>query len=139
MSLNKGKQERKYHKFLGEEYRIDSIPCGISIPFNVELNKLRIKALEIVFEIDPKTPRNKIFVVLEDYLKDHPDEAQEQMDQMIRTLSVITEFFTNGKIDEKYISMEADPEEINDFLDAIQQAQQEKALKKLQKIREISQ
>jgi hypothetical protein len=133
--LNKGKQERKYHEFLGKKYRVDSLPCGVSIPFEVELNKVREESLAIVNNIDPKTLKSSIFNVLEKYLSNHPKEAQDQILQMVRALSVITEFFTDGEITEEYINKNATPDEVSDFIEALQEEQHEKTLKKLKEMR----
>lgn len=136
VNVNQGKQERKYHTFLGKKYRVDSLPCGISIPFEVELKKLRDKSIEAVNSVDPNTPTDELYKVLNDYYTDHLDEAHEQLMQMVKTISIITEFFTDGEVNEDYIQKEASEEEVRDFLDAVNGAQQEKTIKKLLKIRE---
>ena len=139
MSLNNGKQERKYHTFLSTRYRIDSLPCGIAIPFNIELTKLRELAIETVYAIDPKTPSDKIFIALHKYYTDHPEEAQLQMLQMVKALSVITEFVTDGKVTEKVILKDAGEDEVKDFIDAIQEAQLESQEKKSLSLKKLSQ
>lgn len=131
MSLNNGKQDRKYHTFLDTRYRIDSLPCGVAIPFNVELTKLRELAINTVYELDPKTPSDKLFIALHKYYTENPEKAQVQVLQMIRALSVLTEFITDGEVTEKFIQKTATEEEIKDFMDAIQEAQVDAQLKKL--------
>ena len=129
--FNEGKQERKYHTFLGRKYRVDALPCGIAIPFTVELTKLREAAVNTVFKLDPKTPSTEIFIALHKYYTENPEEAQKQLLQMIKALSVLTEFFTDGKVTEKFIQREANEQQVKDFLDAIQESQELSQLKKL--------
>lgn len=135
MSLNKGKPKRVKYTFLGKEYTIFPLPCGVEIPFNVELEKVRHNAIEIVNNIDPKTPSSKVFEVLGKYYSDHPEEAHKHMMQMVKAVSVITEFFTDGEVDEKYIQKRALEEEVGDFINKIEHARQEETLKKLKMIR----
>lgn len=139
MSLNNGKQERKYHTFLDTRYRVDSLPCGIAIPFNVELFKLRELAINIVCKLDPKTPSNKLLSTLHKYYTENPSEAQFQMLQMIKALSVITEFITDGEVTEEYIKKNADESEVKDFIDAIQEAQMTPTEKKSLLLKKLSQ
>lgn len=123
MTLNEGKHTRVYHKFLGEEYRIDELPCGVSIPFTVEMTKLRQNSLVIVNNIDPDTPEYMIVPTLNTYFASHPEEAQDQMNLMIRALSVLTEFFSDGRIDENCISKKASIDDVSNFLEHINKAQ----------------
>lgn len=136
MSMNDGKQERKYHEFLGKKYRVDALPCGIAIPFNVELRKLRDMALNTVYKLDPTTPSDKIFIALHKYYTDNPAEGQLQVLQMTRALSVVTEFMTDGEVTESMIQKQASPEEVKSFMDALQEPEevaQGKKLKELQR------
>ena len=86
MSLNDGKQEKVYHTFLGKKYRLDMIPCGLFIPFSIELSKIRKQALLTVDKIAPNTPSKLLYVKLEEYLDDNPEEAQDQINQMIKAI-----------------------------------------------------
>lgn len=135
MSLNNGKQKKVYHTFLDKEYRIDELPCGVSIPFNIELDKLRKDTLLLVFKIDPKTPSSKLGEVLQRYLEDNPEEAYKQVMQMKKAVSVLTEFFTDGEVDEDYIHHNATDEEVSAFIEVIQEVQHENSLKKLKQAR----
>ena len=134
VNVDQGKQERKYHTFLDKTYRVDALPCGISIPFEKELKKVRDSSIEIVNKIEPTTPSDQLYDVLNEYYIDHPDEAYAQILQMVKAVSVITEFFTDGKVDEDYIKENASDEEVHEFINAIQYSQQEKAIKKLRGI-----
>jgi len=134
VNLNKGKQDKKIFTFLGKKFNIGFLPCGVNIPFNIEVKKLRQMSLDTVEKIDPKTKSSELFGVLNLYYIDHEEEAFEQLRQMVRAISVITEFYFPD-ITEKFILDNADEEDVADFFFALQTVQEEKAIKKISKRR----
>jgi len=122
MSLNDGKPKKEVFTFLDREYRVDMIPCGVSIPFSVEVDKTRVMSMEVAEKAGVDGDKvSDMGHVINQYFAEHPVELQEYQMAVCKSVSVITEFYTDGEVSEDYILKNASNEEITDFMMALRE------------------
>jgi hypothetical protein len=140
MNLNEGKPEKSFYDFLGTRFRVDKIPVALAVPFSVEVTKLRAMSLKAAEKVALKTDSvENLQERVTEYFTDNLEEAQKFNEQSVKVVSIVTEFYTDGEMDYDHLMFNADIDEINDFIEALEGAINNPIKKRLEKLQKLAQ